>query len=68
MNTAPIPIDAPLSGENLHRPMLAKNVEAHEESFDKFGQLATDPLLIYDDGEKLLMLGGHHRQRAWKNR
>lgn len=62
-----VPWDRTESGEQYFRGVVQGTKEGLIKSFNEFGQLPTDPLLLWDNGEKMVIMGGNHRATVWKS-
>lgn len=62
-----IPWDNTISGEQYYRGVLQTTQTKLVASWNENGQLPTDPLLLWDNGDKMVIMGGNHRASVWKH-
>jgi len=62
-----IPWEKTASGEQYFRGVVQTTKVELIKSFNKNGQLPTDPLLLWDNGEKFVIIEGNHCAQVWKD-
>jgi hypothetical protein len=62
-----IPWEKTESGEQYYRGVVQTTKADLIKSYDENGQLPTDPLLLWWNSDKYVIMGGNHRTAVWRD-